>query len=97
MVVGQELLNYYEKVDEMDIDEPDTSSNEPERVSFLYAGCLIRPLAKTVFYVQDRNGRGLAIFFDIEDAREYARLKGKPEEEIVQDGEVTEHNDDIPF
>lgn len=97
MVVGQAFLDYYEQVDEMDIDEPDTSSDESKVVSFLYAGCLIRPLAKTVFCVQDRNGKGLAIFFNIEDAREYAILKGKPEEETTQNNETTGHNDDIPF
>ena len=81
----------------------DRTDDEREDHSFRIGGYLIKPLREAVFCVEDKYGKTLGIFFDKNDAKEYAKLKRDLAEKVVEDvvrnddGVVRNVDDDIPF
>ena len=78
----------------------DRTDDEYQDHSFRIGGYLIKPLREAVFCVEDKYGKALGIFFDKNDAKEYAKLKRDLAEKVVED--VVRNDDgtyshDIPF
>lgn len=90
MSFGGQPLEFYDRPDceEYDGDKP-----------FVVAGCLIKPMWGVRFRVEDKYGKHLGTFSDVNDAIEHAKLKGDPADIVVEDVRncVDDDDVDIPF
>ena len=80
--VGQPLEVYDRPYEDEVVDAP-----------FVVAGCLIKPMERGRFRVEDKHGKHLGTFFDTNDAIEHAKLKGDPADMEAMDYDTK----DVPF
>lgn len=76
MSFGGQPLEFYDRDDEDEFHRGDP---------FVIAGCLIKPMSRERFRVEDKHGKHLGTFFDLNDAIEHANLKGDPADRDVED------------
>ena len=81
MSFGGQPLEVYDRVDD---------DRGYDDISFLVEGCLI----KTMWGVEDPDGKNIAIFLNKSEAVRYAKLIGKPADKIVK---KVDGSEDIPF
>ena len=83
MSSGGQPLEVYDRVYEDEhVDNP-----------FVIAGCSIQPMDRGRFRVEDKHGKHLGTFFDVNDAIEHAKLKGDPADMEAMDYDTK----DVPF